>query len=47
MQPSRLELFKTDRSGQGDLMKDFATPLKVKGAKDGKDAKEANPTKAE
>ena len=47
VQPSRLELFKTDRSGMGDLMKDYATPLKTKGAKDGKDAKEANPTKAE
>ena len=28
VQQSRLELFKTDRSAQGDLMKDFATPLK-------------------
>ena len=29
---SRLELFKTER-GQNDLMKDFKTPLKAKGAK--------------
>ncbi|MGZ3185157.1 MAG: hypothetical protein ACXU8N_22225, partial [Telluria sp.] len=26
--PSRLELFKTERN-QGDMMKDFATPLKA------------------
>ncbi|PWF55477.1 M1 family metallopeptidase [Massilia glaciei] len=33
--PSRLELFKTEK-GQGDLMKDFKTPLKTKdAAKDG------------
>jgi hypothetical protein len=31
--PSRLELYKTER-GQGDLMKDFNTPLKTKDAKD-------------
>jgi hypothetical protein len=30
---SRLELYKSER-GTGDLMKDFKTPLKVKGAKD-------------
>ncbi|MES2150583.1 MAG: M1 family metallopeptidase [Pseudomonadota bacterium] len=46
---SRLELFKTDRSAQGDLMKDIKTPLKTKDAKDAKDkdGKEKNPTKAE
>jgi hypothetical protein len=31
--PSRVELYKTER-GQGDLMKDFNTPLKSKDAKD-------------
>ena len=35
--PSRLELFKSER-GQGDLMKDFKTPLKVKDAKEEKKA---------
>jgi hypothetical protein len=37
---SRLELYKSER-GMGDLMKDFGTPLKVKGAKD--QAKDAAP----
>jgi hypothetical protein len=45
VQPSRLELFKTDRSAQGDLMKDFATPLKTNdkakdAAKDGANDKD-------
>ncbi|MDM5178114.1 M1 family metallopeptidase [Massilia sp. DJPM01] len=35
--PSRLELFKTDRT-KDDLMKDFNTPLKLKDAKDKKAA---------
>ncbi len=42
---SRLELFKAERN-QGDLMKDFKTPLKTKdgkGGKDGKGDKDAEP----
>ncbi len=38
--PSRLELFKSDPT-KGDLMKEFKTPLKVKGAKSEKGEKSA------
>jgi hypothetical protein len=37
--PSRLELFKTQRNGGDDMMKDFGEKLKVKGDKESKDAK--------
>jgi hypothetical protein len=37
--PSRLELFKTQRTGGDDMMKDFNEKLKVKGDKESKDAK--------
>jgi hypothetical protein len=37
--PSRLELFKTQRMGGEDMMKDFNEKLKVKGDKESKDAK--------
>jgi hypothetical protein len=37
--PSRLELFKTQRMGGDDMMKDFGEKLKVKGDKESKDAK--------
>ncbi|MGZ3184592.1 MAG: hypothetical protein ACXU8N_19305, partial [Telluria sp.] len=40
--PSRLELFKTERN-QGDMMKDFRTPLKT--AKDAKAAKDSGEPK--
>jgi hypothetical protein len=40
IQPSRVELFKSERAGQNDLMKDFNTKLKPKDVKDNsKDAK--------
>jgi hypothetical protein len=37
--PSRLELFKTQRNGGDDMMKDFGEKLKVKDDKESKDAK--------
>jgi hypothetical protein len=37
--PSRLELFKSQRTGGDDMMKDFGEKLKVKGDKESKDAK--------
>ena len=38
--PSRVELFKSERGGMNDLMKDFNTKLKTKGDKDAADKKE-------
>ena len=32
MAPSRVELFKSERAGANDLMKDFATKLKARDA---------------
>jgi hypothetical protein len=37
--PSRLELFKSQRTGGDDMMKDFNEKIKTKESKDAKDAK--------